>query len=50
MAHLHLSILEHLLLQIANLALLVTRLAFHWSESAVVFVPRSDGHVVETAI
>lgn len=48
---LHLSLGEHLLFQIADLALLVVRGAFvHGDQRAVVLIVRADGHVIETAI
>ena len=50
MAHLHLCIVQHLLLKVIDLALLVVRLAFHGSQGAVVFVTRADCHVVETVV
>ena len=41
---------EHLLLQIVNLTLLVSSYALNSSECAIIFVTRSDCHIVETAV
>ena len=46
----HLSIAEDLLLKVADLALLVTRLALDWPKRTVVFVIRANSHIVETAV
>lgn len=48
--HLHLGVVEHLLLKVAYLALFVARGPFDWAQRAVVFVVRADGHVVEAAV